>query len=211
MPIYWGRRLIKNRGDSGVYYGGRKIKFVYFGNRLVYSYESYDPGTKVVNITNGTSKTITLLPGVYQLKAAGGGGNPVTWVYSGYAWALGGGGGGAVEGTFYLPSAASFVCSAGAAKQATTIKKNGTTVVTCNNGTSPTAGGSNGKGGTASYTSGIGAISMTATKGKDAKGGNTVYGGVSVSSKKWGAGKTLQNSNEFQYGGIEIIYLRRWQ
>lgn len=211
MPIYWGRRLIKNRGDSGVYYGNRKIKFVYFGNRLVYSYESYDPNTVLVDVTNGGSKTLELLPGVYQIKMAGGGGNPVTWVFQGYAWALGGGGGASIEGNFYLETSATFSCTAGAAKQASVVKLNGNNLFVCNQGTSPSAGGSNGQGGTATIGSDVENLSLVGKTGNNARGGNVTTGGASVSSKKWGAGKDFANSGELQYGGIEIVYLRRWK
>ena len=211
MPIYWGRRLIKNRGDSGVYYGNRKIKFVYFGSRLVYSYDSYDPGTKLVDLINGTSKTLELLPGVYQIKMAGGGGNSISWVYEGAIWALGGGGGASIEGNFYLENSVTLSCTAGAAKQASVVKLNGNNLFVCNQGTSPSIGGSNGKGGTAVISSGVENLSLVGKTGNNAKGSNTKTGGASVSSKLWGAGKDFVNSNELQYGGVEIVYLRRWK
>lgn len=211
MPIYWGRRLIKNRGDSGVYYGGRKIKFVYFGNRLVYSYESYDPGTKLVNLTNGATQTLTLLPGVYQVIMAGGGGSKYNWAFQGYPWGASGGSGGAIEGIFYLDSPVSANCVSGASSSTSYINFNGTRAMTAGNGENARTDHA-GVAGSASLGSGFEDLSLVVKAGKDGikQSGYNATGGASVSSKKWGGGAVLR-SGEVQYGGIEITYLRRWK
>lgn len=212
MPIYWGRRKIKNRGDSGVYYGNRKIKFVYFGNKLVYSYESYNPNTTLVNITNGASKTLELLPGVYQIKMAGGGGYNVNWAFQGYPWGASGGSGGSIEGTFFLSTKKTVNCYA--APESSTAS-----YVDFNNTRGMTAGGggnaavnSSGTAGVASLGSGFENMTLSVKNGNKGivQSGHNAQGAASVCSKKWGGGKILR-SGEVQYGGIEIVYLRRWK
>ena len=212
MPIYWGQRKIKNRGDSGVYYGDRKIKFVYFGNRLVYSYESYDRNTVLVDVENGGTAVLNLLPGVYHVVMAAGGGSHADWAFQGYPWSAGGGGGAAIEGEFYNPSTASFSIVAGAYHGNSSVTRNGTTVFNC------TAGGnagvnSAGGGGIASISwSGIENISVAGKNGNAGRGTMSGYGqlgGDSVCSRGWGAGDVLPGG--VLHGGVYVQYKRRWK
>ena len=211
MPIYWGRRKIKDRGDSGVFYGDRKIKFVYFGNRLVYSYESYDPGSVIVALENGQNLSMELLPGVYQLKIAGGGGNNANWAYEGYAWGASGGSGASVEGTFYLDVKKNIYCHSGASVDSSYIDFESARGVTAGNGGSASFG-SIGSGGVGSIGTGFENLSLVSSNGNAGimQPGVDAIGGASVSSKKWGCGRIVR-SGEVQHGGIEIVYLRRWK
>lgn len=214
MPIYWGRRLIKNRGDSGIYFGGRKIKFVYFGNRLVYSYESYDPGTVRAEVVNGASATVELKPGVYQINAAGGGGSSRYWAFDSAFWAAGGGSGAAVDGLIYLAETKTAVVTSGGNSGTSSITLNGVTIVNCTGGRNGGTGGG-GAGGTATITeSGFTNMTLTGKNGNTGKGvtpGTVQIGGKTVSDVNWGEGTKLQTTNAVQYGGVKITYLRRWQ
>lgn len=214
MPIYWGRRKIKDRGDSGVYFGNRKIKFVYFGNQLVYSYESYDPGTVLVNVTNGKNKTVELKPGVYKINAAGGGGNTSYWYFDPSFWAAGGGSGAAADGLIYLSETKTAVVTSAAAGGTSNIKLNGVTIINCTGGSRGSSGGG-GAGGVATITvSGFTNMTLTGKNGNAGKGvtpGTSQTGGKTVSEMKWGEGTKLQTTNAVQYGGVKITYLRRWQ
>lgn len=214
MPIYWGRRKIKDRGDSGVYFGNRKIKFVYFGNQLVYSYESYDPGTVLVNVTNGKNKTVELKPGVYQINVAGGGGSTSYWYFKPSFWAAGGGSGAAVDGLIYLSETKTAVVSSAGIGGTSNITLNGVSVINCSGGSGGGTGGG-GAGGIASITeSGFTNMTLTGKNGNAGGGvtaGTSQIGGKTVSAMNWGEGTNLQTAGAVQYGGVKITYLRRWQ
>lgn len=217
MTVYKGNNKIRDRSTFGIYKGNRPIKRIYKGSQLVYQFESYEPESTLVNITNGQSATVTLKKGVYQLYAVGAGGALSYWgVASGVITQRGGASGGAVEGTFYLSEPKNFVCyaskmtggTAGTTPEKTTIKLDGTDIVTCTagrNGYDSLYGG--GTGGAASFTSALGSLTCVATTGLNTGTAGTPNGSASVSAKKWGAGGNAP-SGEYTYGGIIIQYLR---
>lgn len=215
MTVYKGSNKIRDRSTFGIYKGNRPIKRIYKGSKLVYQFESYDPSTTLVNITNGQTATVTLKKGVYQLYAAGGGGSASQWGDGGYIWARGGCSGGAVEGTFYLSEPKTFVCSAGTqtggtagtTPNNTTITINGVTAVTCVGGRNGYDSSNGGTGGSASFTNALGSVSCVATTGLNKGSLGSYNGSASVSSKKWGAGGNAP-SGEYTYGGIIIQYIR---
>jgi len=215
VSLYYGSDKIKDRTDYGVYHGNQAIKQIYHGSTKVYQYESYEPNTTLVNISNGDTATVTLAKGVYQLYAAGGGGGASQWGSGGYIWSRGGCSGGAVEGLFYLSEPKTVVCSAatptgggaGSTPTNTTISINGVNAVTCEGGRNGYDSQGGGTGGVASFTDALGSVSCVATTGLNSGSLGSPVGSPSVSSKKWGAGGNIPD-DEYQYGGVIIQYLR---
>lgn len=215
MTVYKGSSKIRDRGTFGVYKGSIPIKRIYKGSQLVYQFESYDPSSTLVNVTNGQSVTVTLKKGVYQLYAAGGGGGASQWGSGGYIWSRGGCSGGAVEGLFYLSEPKTVVCSAatptgggaGSTPTNTTISIDGVNAVTCEGGRNGHDSQGGGTGGVASFTEALGSVSCVATTGLNSGSLGSTAGSHSVSSKKWGAGGNVPG-DEYQYGGVIIQYLR---
>lgn len=215
MTLYKGNTKIRDRSSFGVYKGSQPIKQIYHGSTKVYQFESYDPDTTLVNITNGQTATVTLKKGVYQLYAAGGGGAYSSWGAGGAVFVRGGASGGAVEGLFYLSEPKTLTCKAGTltggyagtSPDSTTITVDGTAILTCVSGKNGYDSSTGGTGGSASFTNALGSVSCVATTGLNSGSLGTYAGSPSVSSKKWGAGGNAP-TGEYTYGGIIIQYIR---
>ena len=216
MPsLYKGNDKIKDRSEFGVYHGNQPIKQIYHGSTKVYQFESYDPDTVLVNITNGQTETVTLKKGVYQLYAAGGGGDWSSWGAGGAVFVRGGSSGGAVEGLFYLSEPKTLICVtgtptdgyAGTTPDKTSITIDNIEVVTCMSGKNGYNSSTGETGGEASFTDALGSISCVATTGLNSGSLGSNDGSPSVSSKKWGAGGNAP-TGEYTYGGVIIQYIR---
>ena len=213
MTIYKAKRKISDRGSFGVYIGSQPVKRIYKGSQLVYKYESYDPDSVIVDLTNGQSSTITLKKGVYKLWITGGGGTGGTHYIDHYAFTTSGGSGATWEGTIKLASDITLVAYSAGNNEDSYLDFNGSRILTAGGGREATYRHSIRQGGTLTLAGGWSSYVVTTNKSVNGNNGTTSVqiipnGGVTTSSLKWGEGTKITTSGAVQYGGVKIQYLR---
>ena len=198
---------------EAVYNGSTSIGFIYNGSTLVWQHNPYPVGTVLANTQ--VAGSITLYPGVYELKISGaggeGGGVAVYWGNQYHS----GGSGACWEGTFkYSGSPATLSWTTGTGAGASVVVSiGGVTQVTAGGGATG-SGATGGAGGVLTVESVFSSkiVSTTnASNGNNGAGTSVNWGSSSSpitaapSSLGWGVGAASNNSGRTEGG----FYLKR--